>query len=195
MLPTYLQSNPGPFQIVVLLLYYGENHSIRNIERRSPIYQEIKGEYYIQGGVYMAQRLTRVDVLAGNGQDKNQLTPLHLASLYGWVEMVRVLLDRGALANSEDNLGQTPLHMVSQGAYISQDDGVHIAQLLLKHGADVNAQDNNHATPSDLASHHGKLDIESLLLRYGEKANAKVDQGPTPNLLELKVVELHGKPA
>ncbi|KAN0130306.1 Ankyrin repeat-containing domain protein [Lactarius tabidus] len=108
--------------------------------------------------------------------------------------MVRVLLDRGATVDSENDLGQTPLHMVSQGAYMSQDDGVRIAQLLLEHGADVNAQDNNHATPLDLASHHGMFEIESLLLRYGEKANTKVDEGPTPNQLELKGTDLHDKP-
>jgi ankyrin repeat protein len=51
MTSTYLQSNPGPFQIAVLLLYYGKNDNIENNEGRSPIYQEIKGEYYIQGGV------------------------------------------------------------------------------------------------------------------------------------------------
>jgi ankyrin repeat protein len=44
---TYLQSNPGPFQIAVLLLYYGAIHNIGNNGGESPIYQEIKGEYYI----------------------------------------------------------------------------------------------------------------------------------------------------
>jgi ankyrin repeat protein len=129
-----------------------------------------------------------------NLQDKNQLTPLHLASLYGWVEMVRVLLDRGATANSEDNLGQTPLHMVSLGTYISLEDGARIAQLLLENGADVNAQDNNHATPLDLAKRYGRTEVESLLLRYGDKANANVDQVQTSYQLELKGVDLHNKP-
>ena len=44
MTQTYLQLNLGPFQIAVLLLYYGANH---NIGGEAPIYQEIKGEYYI----------------------------------------------------------------------------------------------------------------------------------------------------
>ena len=49
----YLQSSPGPFQIAVLLLYYGANH---NIGGEAPIYQETKGEYYI----HMTQGLMRV---------------------------------------------------------------------------------------------------------------------------------------
>ena len=48
MAPTYLQSNPGPFQMAVLLLYYGANH---NMGGEASIYQEIKGEYYIHSGV------------------------------------------------------------------------------------------------------------------------------------------------
>ena len=110
--------------------------------------------------------------------------------------MVRVLLNRGAAANSEDKLGQTPLHMVSGGATTtSQEAGVHIAKLLLEHGADVNAEDNDHETPLDFASHHGKLDIASLLSRYGGKANAKVKQSRNPDFLELKRVDLLDKPA
>jgi ankyrin repeat protein len=80
--------------------------------------------------------------------------------------MVRVLLDRGATVNSENNLGQTPLHIVSEGAYTSQEDAVRIAQLLLKHGADITAQDNNHETPEDFARQHGKHELISLFHHY-----------------------------
>jgi ankyrin repeat protein len=88
--------------------------------------------------------------------------------------MVQVLLDRGATANLEDNLGQTPLHMVSLGTYISLEDGAHITQLLLENGADINAQDNNHTTPLDLAKHYRRTEVESLLLHYGDKTNTSL---------------------
>ena len=58
--PTSLQSGSGPIQIAVLLHYYGANHNIGKNEGESSIYQEIKGEYYIQIGASILQRLMRV---------------------------------------------------------------------------------------------------------------------------------------
>jgi hypothetical protein len=103
--------------------------------------------------------------------------------------MVRVLLDRGATVDSEDNLGQTPLHMVSRGAYISQDDSIRIAQLLLKRGADVHCARQQPRDPGlDFARQHGKheLDIIVTIATVDDKTNAKIDKGLNPNLLELK---------
>ena len=135
--------------------------------------------------------------VAAEVQDKDQLTPLHLASLYGWVEMVRVLLNCCTTVNSEDNLGRTPLHMVSlaRDKCFAQENGVYIAQLLLEHGAEVNAQDNNHATPLDFAWHHGKPKIASFLSWNGGRFKGNIDQGTTPNELELKGANIRDLPA
>ena len=173
MTPRDLQSsNPDPLQIAVLLLYYGAN---RNMGGEVPIHREIKG-----GAVDL--------------QDKNQLSPLlHLASSYGWVEMVRALLGRGANVNWKDRRGQTPLHAVSQSAYVSEVDGDHIVKLLLEHGAEVDALDNNQATPEDIARHYGKLGIALSLSLYRHKGSAMIDWGST--LVELKGADLHDRPA
>ena len=47
----HLQSNLDPFHISVLLLYYGANRNIRKNRGEAPLYQEIAGDCYIQGGV------------------------------------------------------------------------------------------------------------------------------------------------
>ena len=56
-----------------------------------------------------------------------RLTPLHLASYYGRVEIVRVLLDGDASPNSKSNQGRTPLHIVAGGGGYYD---VPVAQLL-----------------------------------------------------------------
>jgi ankyrin repeat protein len=114
-----------------------------------------------------------------------------LASYFGSVQVVLVLLNAGAHASAENTRGQTSLHLVSQCPHHSRGDGVGVVQLLLKHGADVNAQDNNHATPSDFASHYGRTEIASLLLNYGGKVSVKIDQHPMQRQLGLKRVQFN----
>ena len=114
-----------------------------------------------------------------NIQNKNHLTPLHLASFFGWVKMVRILLDRGASANSEDNLGRTPLHLVAEGSGDLGQDGVRVASLLLEHGADINAQGKDSAIPLHLASYYGGVDMVQMLLDHGATANSKGNLGRT----------------
>jgi ankyrin repeat protein len=46
-----LKYNLGPFQIAVLLLYYGATYNIGEDGGEAPICPEIEGEYYIQSGI------------------------------------------------------------------------------------------------------------------------------------------------
>ena len=94
--------------------------------------------------------------------------------------MVRVLLDRGATANSEDDLGRTPLHLVAKGSSDIGHDGVGVTQLLLEHGADINARDHHNTTPLHLASHYSKDEILRVLLDRGANVSAKDAQSRTP---------------
>ena len=107
-------------------------------------------------------------------------TPLHSASLYGRLDIVRLLLDHGATSNAEDTFGRTPLHLVAKGEYNSEQDRVRTAQLLLDRGADFNAQTENGATPLHLASYLGRVDIARLLLDRGASASSKGRMGRTP---------------
>ncbi|KAI9455272.1 ankyrin repeat-containing domain protein [Lactarius psammicola] len=155
-MPSRFQSDLGPIQIAILLLDHGANLNAGNNGGETSTYQEME------------------DV------NEHHLTPLHLASLYGWVEMVRVLLDRGATVDSEDNLGRTPLHLVTESEYCSWLDGVRIAQLLLEHGADVNAQDKNNTAPLHAASYYGRVYMVQVLLDHDAMADLEGNSGRTP---------------
>ncbi len=62
------------------------------------------------------------------------------------VAVVRLLLDRGARINEQNNLGYTPLHEAASRA--TKDFFV---RLLINHGASVNLRTNSGHTPADLA--------------------------------------------
>ena len=113
-------------------------------------------------------------------QDDNQQIPLRMASMFGWVEMVQILLHRGATVNSMDIRGRTPLHQVVRSKYCSWLNDVRITQLLLEHGAGVNAQDNDNMTPLLVASFYGRVDMVKVLLDHGATTSLPGNLGRTP---------------
>src|SRR6266702_1196685 len=135
-----------------------------------------------------AQLLLERDVDV-NARDKNQATPLHLASYYGHDDIAEVLLDHGARANAEDIRGRTPLHQVLLGYHDYQGSSVrswfrirysHLAQRLLEGGADMNAQNKNNESPLHLASSLRLLEMAQFLLEHGADLNVKNSEGKSP---------------
>lgn len=70
-----------------------------------------------------------------------RLTPLHVASRNGEMEMVRTLLDRDADIEARDFLDRTPIHLAAMW------DRQDIVRLLARRGADVNSKDRWGVTP------------------------------------------------
>ena len=72
--------------------------------------------------------------------------PLHAATLMGYADLVRMLLDRGAYVNLIDVKGETALH------YAAYKSHKQIVQLLLQKGAMVSCFDARRKRPVDLAT-------------------------------------------
>ena len=180
--PLHLASYFGNVKIVRLLLDHGADlEAVEGKTGEKPLHQVSYGKYRSQeDGVHVAQLLLErgADV---NTRRKDQWTPLHLASYFGNVVIVRLLLDRGAdLEAAEGKMGEKPFHQVSYGKYRSQEDGIRVARLLLEHGADVNTRRKDHWTPLHHASYFGNVEIVRLLLEHGanSEANAEGDMKP-----------------
>ncbi|KDQ64623.1 hypothetical protein JAAARDRAFT_201934 [Jaapia argillacea MUCL 33604] len=77
-----------------------------------------------------------------NSQGK---TALHVASLRGNEELVRMLCDLGADYDLSDNQGNTPLHYASAWGHVP------IVQLLIERGCQYSARNNEGFTASDYA--------------------------------------------
>jgi ankyrin repeat protein len=102
--------------------------------------------------------------------DKNNLL---LAAKDGHIDIVKLLIDKGADVNAKSSNGWTALMLASETGYID------IAKLLIDKGADVNAKSSNGWTALMLASKAGHIDIVKLLIDKGVDVNTNRDIGTT----------------
>ncbi len=91
--------------------------------------------------------------------------PLHLAAADGDVELVKLLLDRGAKINAATQDGWTALHF----ACLRADEG--LVQLLLDRTADVSMTTGSGLSALSIATSEGDREIVTLLLDRGASAS------------------------
>ena len=109
-----------------------------------------------------------------NAQDKNGgHSGLKLASNFGRVPIMQLLLAKGAAVNITDDHGATPLY------YASGKGDLDAVKLLLEKGADLNAKDTTGTTALMLSLLEGHQEIAKLLVVRGADVNAKRQDGIT----------------
>jgi ankyrin repeat protein len=115
------------------------------------------------------------------------MTPLAIAVGEGNVEIIKLLLDRGAHVQCGIEDGNYPLHLAAIHG------NVEVARLLLEKGARVNALGCNwpwesggdggyppEASALHLASSYGRVEMAKFLLEHGANVNARMKNGETP---------------
>ena len=121
-----------------------------------------------------------VELLAIGPQDvssrdfNDELTPLHLASRAGHLNIARFLVDHGANVAAQDQVVSTPLHEASQWGHLD------LAQFLVDHGANASAQDQYGSTPLHRAAQWDHLDLAQFLVEHGADAAASDQRGWSP---------------
>jgi ankyrin repeat protein len=96
-----------------------------------------------------------------NVVDKRRRTPLHLAAIYGNLQIAETLLVKGAEIDRRDSLGFTAaLHTIQQGHF-------ELLEVLLKHGTDIHRCDGFGRTAMQIALAAPYYEIARLLKTRG----------------------------
>lgn len=134
-----------------------------------------------QGEIEQVKKLLSVNPQLVNAKDESGRTPLHWAARIQKLEMVKLLLERGADVNAKDDNGIAALHhLVFRGNL----EGV---EHLLEHGADVNIVDKDGNTPLSSTSFY--------FLYHQEIAELLIDRHADPLLSKDKGLDLLHKAA
>jgi len=106
---------------------------------------------------------TRVDAPNARGE-----TAAMLAALHGNLDIVRLLVEKGAEVNRP---GWTPLH------YAAVSGNVDLLRYLIDQNAYIDAQSPNHTTPLMMAARHDRLDAVRMLVEAGADPTPRNDTG------------------
>lgn len=116
---------------------------------------------------------------AGRFDTKGSL-PIHLATLNGHLEAVKLLIANGADVNAGDGDNSTPIFCAGYRGYLD------ILNTLVDHGATIEVRDNLNVTPLLASAWGGNLDMVRFLGEKGASFDVRDNRGYTPLLASAR---------
>lgn len=175
--------------VCVLLLQYGASPYAENSDSKTPIELARGDAKAVFTGDYRKEELleasrngceetvcrllTQFNVSC-HADSGRKSTPLHLAAGYNRVNLVELLLNRGADVHAKDKGGLVPLHNACSFGHVE------VVKLLLKAGARVNEEDLWKFTPLHEAISKGRMTVALLLMLHGADFFRKNANGKSP---------------
>ncbi|QTG98974.1 ankyrin repeat domain-containing protein [Wolbachia pipientis] len=174
--PLHLAAKGGFLNVVMYLIRNNANYHIKLDHGWTLLHLfarigSVDGVGFLMEG---DENLNRYFIDQINARDNNQGTALGIAAQNGYLEIVKILKEKGADINAVDYNKDTPLHLAAQNGYLE------IVKILKEKGADINAVDYNKDTPLHLAAQNGYLEIVKILKEKGADINAVDYNKDTP---------------
>jgi ankyrin repeat protein len=180
--PIHAAVRTGHVEMVKLLLDYGASIETLDKDGRSAL-----GCAALEGCSEYSDWREKVNLLVDRGakfEAANMVSPLYLAAIEGHVEMVHLLLAKGATVDAESH-GWSPLVAAASRGHLDA------AKVLLANGAKVDAYSTTHWSPLLAAASHGCVEMVKFLLNVG--ANAEGVREKFGTSLQDYVRSVHAK--
>jgi ankyrin repeat protein len=201
---------------IFLASAFGKVEALDSLLKQSPTIVEQRTDEEEQTPLHLAaiyrQSLAARHLVAAGAKvdEKNKwgMTPLHLAASFEAIDVIKLLLQKGANVRAKaEGLSAEPLHLavannrpaaaallVESGAAIDatcteQMTSLHVAvdsnfgdvvNVLLNHGASTSARQQEGKTALHLAAEHGYLDIAKNLIAKKADVNVEDNRGWSP---------------
>ena len=101
-------------------------------------------------------------------------TPLHLAALHGYLDIVKWLIKKGANVNAKNRKEHTALHLAVHNAHKE------VIRYLIQQGADINATEHEGDTPLAWAAYKRQIEVVKQLIELGANIHSQNNFGNTP---------------
>ncbi len=108
--------------------------------------------------MYVIENALRYEPYSINYRGFGGFTALHMAVMRNNLSLITLLLNKGAIINSIDDNGDTPLFLA-----VKCGSPLNIVEYLVRRGADVNAINNNDLTIADAALEYKRFNVLSYL--------------------------------
>lgn len=166
--PLHVAAVEGKAAVVPALVAKGASLEAQDREQRTPLCEAAKHGNRDAAAALLDAGASLHPRCRGIGME-----PLHIAGGADAVDVVKLLLERGADPNAKDDWEQTPLHQVANEA----SSGVEVAKVLIAAHAELEVHDNQGFTPLQLAVFHDNLPLVVALLDGGANPNATTNAG------------------
>lgn len=200
--PLHWAASKGHLKVVKMLIAHGADVHLKTKRGRTPLFLVAMNN----GNASLARLLLDADADV-NTQENSGATPLSYAPFRGFSELIDVLLDYGAIVQTDTPLWNEVFHracsighkrlaelMIEKDLDIHQrnEDGrlplhsaaeggsVEMIELLIEKGNPVNSRDYCGASPLHLAAASGHLEVVNKLIESGADLNAGNSMGATP---------------
>lgn len=184
-MPLYVAMEERNEDIAVLLINADANINIFNTrrERGKTLLHQAAQTGYCEVAKSLLDRGIDVNIKSDNG-----MTPLHFAvTNYTFREdhlnMVMLLVARGAAIDDKDQMGRTPLNVVTDTVVMSSGKEpleYRIAKFLISKGADINTKHEYGRTALHWAAGTAQKDLVELLIAKGAEIDSRDWNGNTP---------------